>query len=202
MQSKKFKVAFGVAVDHNLLGGLNHLDSTIFSVTGQYESSKPKVIEDNGEPIEVHITQGFSKDPRPDLKRVVLSMVVNGPVYLATNDLDEVSFTDEKMLREYKEQQKVENGFRFLKDPWFMVSKLWRESEWPEFMGRELRFPCVRRKIIRLFGRAACQMYGLTPKSADVGLGMLALRTGSHRTCGISLMSAQSRPNPESCHVR
>ncbi|MGI9214266.1 MAG: hypothetical protein ACR2HS_00940 [Gammaproteobacteria bacterium] len=28
------------------------------------------------------------------------------------------------MLTEYKAQQKVEGGFRFLKDPWFMVNSI------------------------------------------------------------------------------
>ena len=34
-----------------------------------------------------------------------------GRFILATNDMDEVSFTDEQMLREYKERQKVDFGF-------------------------------------------------------------------------------------------
>ncbi|MCC5791507.1 MAG: IS1634 family transposase, partial [Legionellaceae bacterium] len=29
--------------------------------------------------------------------------------------------TNEKILTQYKEQQVVEGGFRFLKDPWFMI---------------------------------------------------------------------------------
>lgn len=73
------KVAFGIAVDHDLLGRLNHLDTTTFSVTGQYESDNPEEIKDNGEPNELKITHGHSKDHRPDLKQVVLSLVVNGP---------------------------------------------------------------------------------------------------------------------------
>ena len=32
------------------------------------------------------------------------------------------------MLSEYKEQQKVEGGFRFLKDPWFMVDSIFLKS--------------------------------------------------------------------------
>jgi transposase len=47
-----------------------------------------------------------------------------GRFILATNDLDETTFPDEKMLKEYKDQQNVERGFRFLKDPWFMVDSV------------------------------------------------------------------------------
>ena len=43
-----------------------------------------------------------------------------GRFILATNDLDNERYSDEQMLSEYKEQQGVERGFRFLKDPWFM----------------------------------------------------------------------------------
>ena len=47
-----------------------------------------------------------------------------GRFILATNDLDESTYPDDRMLKEYKEQQKVEGGFRFLKDPWFMLDSI------------------------------------------------------------------------------
>lgn len=40
------------------------------SVHGEYEQGEPEAIE---------VTYGYSKDHRPDLKQVVLSLVVNGP---------------------------------------------------------------------------------------------------------------------------
>lgn len=43
---------------------------------------------------------------------------------MATNDLDSEIYPDERMLSEYKDQQKVEQGFRFLKDPWFMLDSV------------------------------------------------------------------------------
>ena len=52
-----------------------------------------------------------------------------GRFILATNDLDENNFPDETILFQYKEQQKVERGFRFLKDPWFMVDSVFLKSE-------------------------------------------------------------------------
>lgn len=51
-----------------------------------------------------------------------------GRFILATNDLDEKSFPDEKILHEYKQQQCIERGFRFLKDPWFMVDSIFLKS--------------------------------------------------------------------------
>lgn len=44
-----------------------------------------------------------------------------GRFILATNQLDETILPSEEILKQYKEQQSVEGGFRFLKDPWFMV---------------------------------------------------------------------------------
>lgn len=47
---------------------------------------------------------------------------------IATNVLDSDSLTEEDLLRHYKEQQTVERGFRFLKDPRFMASTLFLKS--------------------------------------------------------------------------
>lgn len=43
---------------------------------------------------------------------------------LATNVLDEQSYPAERLLQEYKGQQHVERGFRFLKDPLFFTSSV------------------------------------------------------------------------------
>jgi transposase len=64
--SKLFgEVAFGVAIENNLLGNINHLDTTSISVEGEYD------VEDKLSKIEM--THGYSKDRRPDLKQMVLS---------------------------------------------------------------------------------------------------------------------------------
>ena len=47
---------------------------------------------------------------------------------LATNELDCQALSDEQLLATYKDQQKVERGFRFLKDPLFMASTLFLKS--------------------------------------------------------------------------
>lgn len=43
---------------------------------------------------------------------------------IASNELSERKLSDVEMLSHYKDQQKVENGFRFLKDPLFFASSL------------------------------------------------------------------------------
>ena len=64
------EIAFDIALEHNLLGRLNHLDSTSLSVDGEYKREDPGAI---------NICHGHSKDHRPDLKQAVLSLVVNAP---------------------------------------------------------------------------------------------------------------------------
>jgi transposase len=47
---------------------------------------------------------------------------------LATNQLDWNALSDERLIAVTSEQQKVERGFRFLKDPMFMASTLFLKS--------------------------------------------------------------------------
>ena len=47
---------------------------------------------------------------------------------LATNQLDGELLSDQEIISKYKNQQKVERGFRFLKDPLFMASTLFLKS--------------------------------------------------------------------------
>jgi transposase len=51
-----------------------------------------------------------------------------GRFILATNDLDPESLPPEAILSEYKDLQKVERGFRFLKDPWFLLDKVFLKT--------------------------------------------------------------------------
>ncbi len=47
---------------------------------------------------------------------------------LATNQQDEALLSDEELIQNYKKQQKVERGFRFMKDPLFHASTLYLKS--------------------------------------------------------------------------
>lgn len=51
-----------------------------------------------------------------------------GRFILATNVLDSEKLSADKALREYKAQQGVERGFRFLKDPLFFASSIFLKS--------------------------------------------------------------------------
>jgi len=59
---------------------------------------------------------------------IAKALNAKGRFILATNDLDRARYPDEQMLREYQAQQGVERGFRFLKDPWFMVAAIFLKS--------------------------------------------------------------------------
>jgi transposase len=48
---------------------------------------------------------------------------------LATNELDKETLPAEELLRGYKGQVRVERGFRFLKEPWFMASSIYLQDE-------------------------------------------------------------------------
>ena len=115
--SKLFaEVAFGIAIDNNLLGGTNHLDTTSLLVHGAYEV--------NDDPKTVEVTHGFSKDHRSDLKQVVLSLVVNGassiPLWmdpLDGNSSDKSSFHETiKKVEDFRTQIDVKGKFKWVAD--------------------------------------------------------------------------------------
>lgn len=53
------------------------------------------------------------------------ALIAKGRFILATNNLDLKALPSDHILKQYKQQQKVENGFRFLKDPWFMLDSFY-----------------------------------------------------------------------------
>ena len=114
------EVAFETALENNLLGTLNHLDTTSLSVTGDYVSESSN--EDSSAVID--ITYGHSKDYRPDLKQVVLSLVVNGPSAMPLfmeplngNSSDKASFHETiKKVRELQNQLNIEKNFKWVAD--------------------------------------------------------------------------------------
>ena len=62
------------------------------------------------------------------MKHSELELNRKGRFILATNDLDVEKYPDSVMLEDYKDQQDVERGFRFIKDPWFMVDSIFLKS--------------------------------------------------------------------------
>ncbi len=51
-----------------------------------------------------------------------------GRFVLATNQLNQEILPDQMILQEYKGQNKVERGFAFLKDPWFLVDSIFLKN--------------------------------------------------------------------------
>ena len=79
-----------------------HLDSTSFTLSGQYPKSEAREEsdEDDGEPEVIRITHGYSKDHRPDLKQFVLNMITlhksRIPIWVEARDgntVDKTSFS-------------------------------------------------------------------------------------------------------------
>ena len=110
------QVAFSVALEQDLLTNRNHLDTTSLSVHGEYKNS------DGVEAIK--LTQGHSKDHRPDLKQAVLSLVVNGPSQMPLwmeardgNSSDKKSFHETiQRVREFQTQVAVDTPFKWVAD--------------------------------------------------------------------------------------
>ena len=56
--------------------------------------------------------------------KIAEKLATKGRFILATSELDQNILSKESILYEYKEQNQAERGFRFLKDPWFMVDSV------------------------------------------------------------------------------
>jgi len=92
---------------------IGHMDSTSFHTDGQYNS--------NEVPLEgvVHITQGYSRDHRPDLNQVVLQLISENqagiPLLMAPlngNSSDQTCFR--QTISEHIEQMKVDVGLQYI----------------------------------------------------------------------------------------
>jgi transposase len=64
-----------------------------------------------------------------DVERIDQALMTKGKFIVATNELDHNKLSAKEMLFNYKEQQAVERGFRFLKDPFFMTSSVFLKSQ-------------------------------------------------------------------------
>jgi transposase len=115
--SKLFmELGMEIAIENNLLEQVNHLDTTSFSLEGEYETKQEDQV--------IRIRHGHSKDHRPDLKQVVLSLVVNGssgiPICmepLSGNSSDKVSFHETiNKVEAFKKQINIEEPFKWVAD--------------------------------------------------------------------------------------
>ncbi len=96
----------------------SHLDSSSFSVHGQYNQalsppSESPEQELEVEPIPITITYGYSRDHRPDLKQFIIDLIVTGdgniPIFLEAasgHQSDKKAFG--KIANNYQKQLKIE----------------------------------------------------------------------------------------------
>ena len=120
------EIVFSIAIEQKLIGNSIHLDSSSLSVHGEYAED-----EDTANPLQdarsssilattPHITHGFSKDHRPDLKQVVINIATTGaagfPVMMESHS---GNVSDQKILYDaVKRMQKFCKGLNGL--PEFM----------------------------------------------------------------------------------
>lgn len=98
-----------------------HLDSSSFHVDGEYsvvEKTSPQTnlteiaettVNEDAQPQVIHITHGYSRDHRPDLKQFIVDTICSAdgdvPLYLRLadgNEADEAVFA--QVIAEYREQ--------------------------------------------------------------------------------------------------
>ena len=102
------EIAFDIATEQGLLGEFAHLDTTSFSLNGDYAGEGTEAIE---------VTYGHSKDHRPDLKQVMLSMATTGsaniPFWMEPqngNSSDKESFHESiETIEKFKSELKKSN---------------------------------------------------------------------------------------------
>jgi len=109
-------IALAAVKKYQISLDFSHLDSSSFSVHGQYNqvlSSESESQESEIEPIPIKITYGYSKDSRPDLKQFILDLIVTGdgniPIFIEAasgNQSDKKVFG--QIAKNYQQQLKLE----------------------------------------------------------------------------------------------
>jgi len=119
-------IAFNIATKHHLIGQSAKLDTTSLKLFGDYPQEYD---EDEKKPPQPAL--GYSKDHRPDLKQVVMSLMVSGassiPLWfegLDGNSQDKKSF-HETIERVRRFQQSLKNADNFL---WVADSALYDQG--------------------------------------------------------------------------
>jgi transposase len=139
-------IAFQVASKHHLIGQSAKLDTTSVKLFGEYY----EVHEADGKkPPQPAL--GYSKDHRPDLKQVVISLMVSGPGSIPLwfegldgNSSDKKSF-HETIKRVKTFQQSLKNSASFL---WVADSALYHQGKLKDTSIRFLtRIPATLKKV-------------------------------------------------------
>jgi transposase len=100
---------------------LENINSTARRAKGS--RGRPKNNED------VSLLYRITCDVVRDKNLISEALATKGKFIVATNELDDKELRAEEILSNYKEQQSVERGFRFLKDPLFMASSIFLKKD-------------------------------------------------------------------------
>lgn len=158
------------------LAGL-HVDTTSFSFHGEYNTEESA--EELQEPTPVKVTRGFSKDHRPDLKQVVISLITANrsalPLWLEVldgNTSDNKSFP--KTVTAFCEQFDDDEQRLFIMDSsWYSAENIVscpKNADWitrvPETIGEA-------KNLLRALDVTSLKLdekgYGYTPVSVTYG---------------------------------
>ncbi len=138
------ELAFEIGTEQGLLGKSCHLDTTSLTLQGDYPESETVVIPNQEEnlasPISAHpkALHGYSKDHRPDLKQVVLSLTTTGPASfpfwmeaLNGNSRDKTSFHETiTKVKDFQKQLQQSSPFIWVADSaLYTVDKLLNFSD-------------------------------------------------------------------------
>ena len=77
----------------------------------------------------VKVSYRITAQLKADQEKISKALIARGRFIIATNELDPKKLSGKEMLSNYKEQQGVERGFRFLKDSSFMTSSVFLKKQ-------------------------------------------------------------------------
>jgi transposase len=122
--------AFGCAHDAEVELKKLQKEYPLHHIHGRVEEEKKYASKGKPAAGAVPLRIEYTLDLVAERNAEAVSEVLNrkGRFILATNDMDGEAYPAARLLAEYKEQQNVERGFRFLKDPWFMVDSVFLKS--------------------------------------------------------------------------
>lgn len=110
------EIAFEIGSEQKVIGKNAHIDTTSLCLFGEYDDEKKDNIP--------HITYGFSKDHRPDLKQIILSLTTTGkagfPIWMEAlngNSSDKSNFHETlRKMTIFQQQLKDAPSFIFVAD--------------------------------------------------------------------------------------
>lgn len=102
-----------------------HTVDEIKIVSKKFKQGKGRPRTDDPTFYRYRITAATKKD----VSRIETILRTKGRFIIATNELDTSRLTATELLMNYKGQQSVERGFRFLKEPAFMTSSVFLKSQ-------------------------------------------------------------------------